>query len=144
MSLFENQVITEVVTPKNIKDLTGIKPSDYQFNDTEEDPNVLLDELLEEWITRIGSHVHSRLKRSITEEDDEYDAIRDIIIRTVAKVVAVSQQQRTTPIVQTSDFAVNILDTSEVIKGLRQEIAPFKRRRISVFSSIQDYEEEGS
>ena len=138
MPLFEGQEVTQVVTPKDVRDLTGVQATDFHFES--DDIQKELDNLLKEWITRIESHMETRLKRTFVKDDIEYHAIRDILIRTVAKVVAVAQQQRATPIVQISDFAVSILNTSEVIKDLRTELKPFLKRRVSVFSSLDNFE----
>lgn len=142
MSLFENREVTDVVTAKDIRDLTGITASDYQFSDDVEDPERALDEMLEVWIRRIASHIYVRLGRSIKEDAPESLAIQDVLIRTVAKLVAVSQQQRSSPVVRINEFAINVLNTSEVTKDLDAELSPFKRKTvISVFSSAEDFKE---
>lgn len=140
MPLFEGKLAHEVVTPDDIQDLTGIRTEDFRF-EQETDAEQALNDLLTTWIDRIASHIHTRLKKELIPTDDEYEAIQDIVVRTVAKIVAVAQQQRTSPIVQINDFAVTILNTSEVIKDLDKELKPFKTRRVSFFSSLGDYEE---
>jgi hypothetical protein len=127
------------VTPKDIKRLTGIQVADFMF-ENESDPTVALDELLSTWIEQISSHVEARLHHSISVEDTEYQAIQDVVVRTVAKVVAVAQQQRSSPVIQINDFAVSILNTSEVTKDLDKELKPFQHRKVSFFSSLGDYE----
>lgn len=74
---------------------------------------------------------------------------RDVLIRTVANLVAIAQQQRSSPVIQIDSFAVNILNTSEVTKNLDKELTPFIRYKqggtsgwVSVFSSLDDYEGE--
>ncbi|MED4126313.1 hypothetical protein P4641_20415 [Halalkalibacterium halodurans] len=138
MSLFEGQKVTEVVTAKDIKRLTGITPDDFQFQDG--DPSEKLDELLHEWIEGIASHVHVRLGRTVKQDEEGYLAIKDIIVRTVAKVVAVAQQQRSSPIIQTGDFVVSVLNTAEVTNDIKKELRPFLRKsRINVFSSAEPF-----
>lgn len=140
MPLFAGQIETDVVTPTDIRQLTGVTASDFDFP-SESDPEKALDTLLSIWIERIASHVHTRLEREIQAEDDEYKAIQDVVIRTVAKVVSVALQQRTSPVVQISDFAISILNTSEVVKDLPKELRPFKKSSINVFSSLEEYTE---
>lgn len=142
--LFEEKDDKEVVTPKDIKSLTGIKASDFNFVDVE-DEDKALDELLGKWIERIASHIYVRLQRKVSVEDSEFYAIQDVLIRTVANLVAIAQQQRSSPVIQIDDFAVNILNTSEVTKDLDDELKPFTRYKkggssgwVSVFSSLGD------
>lgn len=141
MRLFKDVELLEAVSPKNIRDLTGISAEDFSFESY--DPEKELDELLSQWIEQIASHVHARVGKQFAKADIEYHAIRDIIIRTVAKVVAIAQQQRTSPIVQMDDFAISILNTSDVTKNLDDELKPFKqsKTRIKIFSSSGEYQE---
>ncbi|OQP08932.1 hypothetical protein B1691_12925 [Geobacillus sp. 47C-IIb] len=132
MPLFEKPV-TEVVTPQDVRDLTGVSADHFGFPPDTDDPEKKLDGLLSTWIERIASHIHARLKRTVLEADDDYLAIQDILVRTVAKVVAVAQQQRASPIIQINDFAVSILNTSDVTKDLEAELRPYTRQKIDVF-----------
>ena len=149
MSLFEGKQVTEVVTADDIRNLTGIKTGDFEFAN-EEDQEQALNNLLEDWISKIVSHIYVRIGRKVNVEDEEFLAVQDVLVRTVANLVAVAQQQRTSPVVQIDSFAINILNTSEVTKSLDAELEPFKRYkqegtragRIRVFSSLQDFTEE--
>lgn len=145
MPLFVGQDSTDVVTPKDIRDLTGIKDSDYSFT-SDDDPKELLNEILSTWINRIASHIHVRINRKVSKDDGDYLAIQDVLTRTVANVVAISQQQRSSPVVQINNFAVNILNTSEVTDKLDDELKPFIRYKkgassgwANVFSSLEEY-----
>ena len=62
MILFEEKKVTEVVTAKDIQDLTGINASDFNFVN-EEDQQKALEKLLEKWIERIASHIYVRIDR---------------------------------------------------------------------------------
>lgn len=148
MSLFEGKEVTEVVTAQDIKDLTGITASDFNFIN-EEDQEEALNKLLEKWIERIASHIYVRIDRTVSVEDGEFLAIQDVLIRTVANLVAIAQQQRSSPVIQIDNFAVNILNTAEVTKDLDHELKPFIRYKqggtsgwVSVFSSLGKYEGE--
>lgn len=145
MALFKGKEVTEVVTADDIRNLTGINASDFLFTDVE-DENKALDELLEGWIKRIASHIYVRIERKVDVEDEEFLAIQDVLVRTVANLVAVAQQQRTSPVVQIDNFAINILNTSEVTKELDKELKPFIRYKkggssgwVSVFSSLEEF-----
>lgn len=139
MGLFEDQKITDVVTVKGIKDLTGVSTDDFYLED-KDDPEGYLDRMLEKWIEQIGSHVHTRVKKTFGEDDTEYLAMVDIIERTVAKMVGTAQQQRSSPIIQMDDYTVDVINTSDVIKDLKKELRPFRKRRVSIFSSLDEYE----
>lgn len=148
MSLFEGKKVTEVVTAQDIKDLTGITASDFDFVN-EEDQEEALNKLLEKWIERIASHIYVRIDRTVSVEDGEFLAIQDVLIRTVANLVAIAQQQRSSPVIQIDNFAVNILNTAEVVKDLDRELKPFIKYKqggtsgwVSVFSSLGKYEGE--
>lgn len=145
MALFGDTKVIEIVTADDIKGLTGIIAGDFNFNNVDDDEKAL-NELIENWIERIASHIYVRINRTVDVTDGEFLAIQDVLIRTVANLVAVAQQQRTSPVVQIDSFAINILNTSEVTKDLDDELKPFKRYKkgenggfASVFSSIEPY-----
>lgn len=145
MSLFVDVDTTEIVTAEDIKSLTGISASDFNFTDVE-DVEKALNKLLESWIDRIASHIYIRIGRKVDVSDGEFLAIQDVLVRTVANLVAVAQQQRTSPVVQIDNFAINILNTSEVTKDLDEELKPFRKYKkgdnsgfASVFSSLETY-----
>lgn len=138
MSLFKGIKVLDAVTHQDVIDLTGTSVDDYNFNS--EDTEKELKKLLEIWIERIASHIHTRIGKEVAEDDSDFLAIQDIVIRTVAKLVAVAQQQRTSPIVQLNDFAISVLNTSDVTKDLAKELRPFQKGGISIFSSIESYE----
>lgn len=145
MALFKNVDVLEIVTAKDIRNLTGVTAGHFTFQDAE-DVEKALDELLETWIERIASHIYVRIERSVDVTDGEFLAIQDVLIRTVANLVAVAQQQRASPVVQIDNFAINILNTSEVTKELDKELTPFKRYKkggssgwVSITSSLDEY-----
>src|SRR5690625_873204 len=126
MALFGDAKVIEIVTAEDIKGLTGVIAGDLNFNNVDDDEKAL-NELIENWIERIASHIYVRINRTVDVTDGEFLAIQDVLIRTVANLVAVAQQQRTSPVVQIDSFAINILNTSEVTKDLDDELKPFKR-----------------
>jgi hypothetical protein len=140
MPLFTGKTASQAVTAADIKQYTGIKADDFSF--TGEGAETQLETLLNQWTERIASHILARLKRSIADTADEYEAIRDILIRTVAKLVATAQQQRTSPIVRLGEFAVGIIDTSAVTKDLDAELKQFRSSStIKIISSADEWVE---
>lgn len=147
-SLFKDKKVSEVVKAQDIKDLTGIQAADFNFVN-EDSAEEALTTLLESWIERIASHIYVRLDRQVDVEDGEFLAVQDVLVRTVANLVAVAQQQRTSPVVQIDNFAINILNTSEVTQELEKELKPFIRYKrggtsgwVNVFSSFGKFEED--
>ena len=145
MSLFTGKTVTEVVTARDIRNMTGIKTGDFEFSNAT-DQEVALNNLLENWVEKIASHIYIRIGREVDIQDGEFLAIQDVLIRTVANLVAIAQQQRSSPVVQINSFAVNILNTGEVTKELDKELEPFIRYkqgsasgRMSIFSSLEDF-----
>lgn len=118
-------------TAEDVKRLTGITPERLGLKDDEE-----LDVLLDVWLRRITAAINARLTQGeIKKDDPDYEGVVDVCVRTVAKLVAVAYQQRQSPIVQIEDFAVDILNTSQVTENLYQELRPYQKRRVSVFLS---------
>ena len=144
MGLFKDQDVLDVVTVDDIKALTGLNPDDL-FLDQQGNPADALKSIVEMWITRIASHIHVRLEGQISKDDKGYEAMKDVITRYVGKLVGTAMQMRSTPIVQIDDFAVEVLDTSDVIEGLDDELTIFRRTmrsrssRVNVFWSSQGY-----
>lgn len=121
-------------TAEDVKRLTGITPERLGLKDDEE-----LDVLLDVWLRRITVAINARLTQGeIKKDDPDYEGVVDVCVRTVAKLVAVAYQQRQSPIVQIEDFAVDILNTSQVTENLYQELRPYQKRRVSVFLSSDD------
>lgn len=122
-------------TPQDVINLTGVSPSDLGLDELE-NPAQALDELLGTWLNRITAAINVRLNAGqVTIKDPNYEGIVDVCVRTVAKLVAIAIQQRTSPIVQIGEFAVNILDTSKVTRDLEVELKPYQKKPITFFSS---------
>ena len=122
-------------TPQDVINLTGVKPSDLGLDELE-NPEQALTELLGTWMNRITAAINVRLNSGqVTVKDPNYEGIVDVCVRTVAKLVAIAVQQRTSPVVQIGDFAVNILNTSQVTKDLEAELKPYQKKPVSFFSS---------
>src|SRR5699024_9852971 len=135
----------EVLTADDIRNLIAINASDFLLTEGE-DENKARDDVLEGWDKRIASHIYVRIERKVDVHDKEFLAIQDVLVRTMANLVAVAQQQRTSPVVQIDNFAINILNTSEVTKELDKELKPFIRYKkggssgwVSVFSSLEEF-----
>lgn len=127
-------------TPKDVIDLTGITPDSLGL-DEQLNPQAALDSLLTVWIDRISIAINARLTQGrVLPSDPNYKGIIDVSVRTVAKLVAVAVQQRTSPIVQVNEFAVNVINTTQVIKDLDEELKPYQKQsktRFSFYSSTK-------
>lgn len=124
-------------TPEDVINLTGVTPNDLGL-DEKDSPDTALNELLETWLTRISSAIDVRLtQESIDEDSDYYAGIVDVSVRTVAKLVAVGRQQRLSPVVQIGEFAVNIINTTQVIRDLEIELKPYQKRSFTFYSSYK-------
>jgi hypothetical protein len=122
--------------PQDIINLTGVTPAalglDHQAN-----PEQALSDLLTTWLERISTQIDVRLIQGKVNSDFQYyNGIVDVAIRTVAKLVAVAQQQRLSPVVKIGEFATQILNTSQVIQDLSTELKPYQQRSVQMFSSI--------
>ncbi|MDZ5782106.1 hypothetical protein [Marinococcus luteus] len=142
MGVFEEQDITDVVTVSDVKQDTGVSPDDFYLSD-KENPEEALDAMLTDWIERIESDVLVRIDKTFSDDDKGYHGMRDIILRTVAKMVGTAQQLRSSPIVQVDEFTSEVLNTSKVITELNRELRPFHERRVFMFSSSDPLEGEG-
>lgn len=118
--LFTGAGAADAVTPAMIEALTGTSADDLGLDTSTE-----YTALLQDWIDRICSQVHVRLLRQVDTGSSEFLGIVDVVTRTVAKVVAVALQQRTSPVVQLSDYAVSVLNTAQVTESLDEELKPF-------------------
>ena len=151
-SLFTGRAAAEVVPAAAVRQLTGTTAADFRLED-QENPEVVLDEMIEAWIEETASNIRVRLGRQVDAEGIEGPGMRGVLIRTVANVIAVAMQQRSSPIIQLGDFATNVLNTSDALAKLDDELQPFLeydpadddgdgggRSRIDIFWSSQEYE----
>ena len=131
-------------TPQDVKLLTGITPRAFGFEDVEGGDTAAeqLDALLQVWLDRISSAIDARLASGqVSVDAPEYPALVDVAVRTVAKTVGIARQLRTAPIIQIEDFAIDILNTSQVTADLDRELRAFRTVRIDIFSTADIWEE---
>lgn len=148
MSLFKDKEAGEVVKPEDVIKQTGISAQNLDL-DEKDSPDEELENLVQIWIEQMESHIYTRLDFQIKENDKEFHAIQGILTGAVMNMITYALQQRTAPIIQLGDYAVDIIQASEVTKNLDDQLAPFqdpsKREsnngkgngRISVFWSTQ-------
>lgn len=147
-SLFKDKKASEVVTVDAVKQLTGITSDDFHLSES-----TSLDKLLREWIDETASNIHVRLGRQVDPKGADGPGVRGVLVRTVANIVATAQQQRSSPVIQLGDFATNVLNTSDALDRLDDELVPFinytppgdddgtGKNRYDVFWSSQEYVE---
>jgi hypothetical protein len=127
-------------TPKQIRELTGIQASHFSKSMTEEE----LDAVLLQWINHIGTEIDVRLKETILNTDSRYIGTEAVALRTLSKLVGYAIQNRTTKVVQIGDFAIQLLNSSDVMKDLDKELRPYLKRKITVFLSSEEVIENAS
>lgn len=127
-------------TPQDVKYLTGITPEELGIDASVSiNPDQTLNDILTTWLTRISSAINTRLVQGeIDANDSKYDGVVDVCVRTVAKVVAVARQNKIAPIQQIGQFAIEIINTSDVIRNLSDELKPYQKRSVQFFTSIND------
>lgn len=145
MSLFKGKDAAEVVKPKDIIKQSGINPEDLGLDDKDNSDDALED-LIKVWIEQVESHIYVRLDYEIKKDDKGYEAIKGILTGNVMNMVTFALQQRRSRIIQLGDYAVDIIDASEVTKNLDKQLKPFQKAgeklRMSVFLSSKDYEDD--
>lgn len=153
MSLFRDRETAETVKPEDVIQEAGLRPDDLGLDDKDK-PDEVLQELVKTWIEQMESHIYVRLDYQLDEKDKGYAAIKGILTGNVMNIITYALQQRTSPIIQLGDYAVDIINASQVTKDLDEELEPFQdpnkresnkgkdKSRISVFWSTQDYEGE--
>jgi len=127
-----------------IKVITGVTPQTFRFEDNNnQTPEEQLDKLLDTWREKVTSHIDARLREHVEEDDDRRKAVDDICERKVSDLVALARQMGTGDIVNTTEFAVHILNSSEALQHLSAELNAIRKRRLNAFlSSIAEEDEE--
>ena len=126
----------------DVKNLTGVHYDELGMDDA-----AALDAVLGQWLEWITSRIDAMLAQAPVEAEDALrDAVDDVAVRTCAKMVAVARQNRTAPVVQINDFAVQIINTADVTADLQDELAPLQRpetdSRLGLFRVGDEIEEE--
>lgn len=149
-NLFDSKRAVEVVPVSSVIQLTGTTPDALGLPD-----ETALEDAIKAWVEETASNIHVRLGRTIDPHGIEAKGMAGVIVRTVANIIAVAQQQRSSPIIQLGDFATNVLNTSDALAQLDTELAPFKAYTppapdgtpstsgVDVFWSSQPYDPKG-
>lgn len=145
MSLFEEGKAAEVVKPADIIEQAGITPEDMKL-DQKNMPDKALEDMVKIWIEQIASHISVRLGYTIQEDATEKKAIEGILTGNVMNMITYTLQQRTSPIIQLGDYAVDIIEASRVIENLDDELKPFYKpskgkSKVRVFLSSNELNE---
>ena len=123
-------------TAQRVRELTGVKPSDLGVADM-----AALDNLISAWLADISAEIDARINGPVDPEAEptRHAGVTAVAIRTTAKMVSYAIHSRSTPIVQVGDFAVQMLNSSEVSRELDRELQPYYRRKISLFHSGEEW-----
>ena len=119
--------------PKQIRELTGVQASHFSKNLTEEE----LDAILLQWINQITVEIDTRLKEGVPSNDPRYAGIEAVALRTLSKLVGYAIQNRTNKVVQIGEFAIQVLNASDVVKDLNWELKPYSKKKIAIFLSSE-------
>jgi|SRR5690606_23111091 len=128
-------------TAQRVRELTGVKPSDLGVADM-----AALDNLISAWLADISAEIDARINGPVDPEAEptRHAGVTAVAIRTAAKMVSYAVHSRSTPIVQVGEFAVQMLNSSEISRELDRELRPYYRRKISLFHSGDEWTEEGT
>lgn len=116
-------------TPKDVIDLTGVKPIDFGL-DNETNPDQALTDLLTTWLKRIEVAINARLVQgAVGMNDPVYEGIVEVSVRTVGRLVRLAKLQRQENI---SDISVPnsnsvYVDTNKIMSDLEEELKPFQK-----------------
>ena len=111
---------------QDVLELSNRKPEDFNLESQE-----LLEQLVEKLLTKLTSHVNTRLVQGEIEPDDyRYPAICDIAERKVLDMMSIVQQAQSGDTVSIDDLSVHIINTTEAISDLDEELRSFQSRRI--------------
>jgi len=91
------------------------------------------DDLVEDILEKLKSHIDSRLAQGeIDEEDKRYKAVCDIAERKVLDMFSVIQQLQTGDIVDIDELSTHIINTTDAIRDLNEELMNFHVRKVRV------------
>jgi hypothetical protein len=121
-------------TPKQIRELTGVQASHFSKAMTDEE----LDAILLQWINQISIEIDTRLKETISNDDSRYGGLESVALRTLSKLVGYAIQNRTNKVVQIGEFAIQLLNASDVVRDLTWELKPYTKKKTTVFLSSDE------
>ncbi len=122
-------------TVDEVLQTVSLDPMDLGLEDDQElTAEQKLNNLVESWIKEVTSEVNIRLGDQIPQDHEAYAGIKGLVKRKCSDLISLAYQQNTNPIVQIDDFAVDIVDSSQVFKNLDKELRPYKK----VIDSTED------
>lgn len=117
-------------TPGGVIDLTGVTPD--QLGKATQDE---LEALLTRWLQDAQSMIDAFLERDLEEEvaAGQLAAIPSLVVsaaeRIAANMVALAHQRRLGPVIQESEFSVQLSSDSVFTKAIRDDLAPLHRSK---------------
>ena len=111
---------------EDVLELINKDPKDLGLQNQEQ-----LEKLVEKLLTKISSHINARLaQRKVYKEDVNYPAICDIAERKILDMIAIIQQVQSGDIVSMDELSTRIINTTDVMSNLDEELRAFHKRRI--------------
>lgn len=117
---------------EDIKQFTGVTPISINL---EQDDTTKLDEILSDWISQAEGLINSYINQEY-EDNDVPPAVKNVCIRIVANMVALSQARRETPIVNVNDWNVEIVNMNIFNKELKEDLTPFIKDHSTISDSV--------
>lgn len=91
------------------------------------------EDLIEDILIKLTSHINTRLKEEeIDVESIRYPALCDIAERKVLDMISVIQQIQTGDIVRIDELSTHIINTTNAIEDLDDELKHFKESKVRV------------
>lgn len=123
-------------TVQGVKDISGINVTKAGNEITSESQ---LDALITKWLKAMKSTIDSRIsQKEVFETDPEFEGISNLAERKVADLFVLAQMYRTNPIMKIDNEVTKVFSSGEWQKGLKDELAPFSRRRVKVYHSGEE------
>lgn len=116
-------------TVQGVKDISGIDVTRTGL-DNETD----LDNLITKWLKAVKSQIDANLSQDeVFATDPEYNGISNIAERKVADLAVLLVMYKASPIIKVDNEVTKVFSSGEWHKGLKEELAPFSRRRVKIF-----------
>lgn len=114
-------------------DINHIKQlSEFDANQFRMSAEVDFDELIENILKRLKVHIDTRLGEEVNEDNDKYLAICDIAERICIDILNYAQQMQISDIVERDNIEAYLMDTTDAIQNLRDELEDFKEKKKKV------------
>lgn len=133
-----------------VKEITGVEPADLGLQDSDS-PGDDLNQTLKEWLKEITSRIDATLPQGhVDSQEDIRNGIDGVANRKCSDLVAYSRYQRSSPVVQVDEFTMQVINSSDVLDGIDDDLDPYKQHEstpdgsgdsgsIGIYSSSGDF-----